>query len=230
MNHFWCVKITYYLHFFDSNRLIARLLLPQGNIPCDLCPFNILKFELKEGVSKNLILLNLFFCLACLIAPTPFPFATFFLLSFFMCCLSCCPSPFLPFFCPSCFLWFFGVLVLTTPLFLSFFLSCLSYCHTHTFSFSFSFILSFHTFPSSLLSLACPTAHSHNLPLSFFLPLYPITTLTFFPFYLILPCLSSQAHIHILSPSLCPFFFHVATHTPIFPFHRHKQGGKKHIT
>jgi hypothetical protein len=150
MNHFWCVKITYYLHFFDSNGLIVRLLLPQGNIPCDLCPFNVYKFALKEGVSKNLILLNLFFRLACLIAPTPFPFATFFLLSFFMHYLSCCPSPSLPFFCPSCFLWFFGVLVLQPLYFFpSFYHAYPIATHTH-FPFLFFYIVFPYTpfFPS----------------------------------------------------------------------------------
>ncbi len=102
MNHFQCMEIINYLHLFDSSGLIAKLSISQGNIPCNLCPFNIREFTLKEGVNKNFILLNPSFYLACHIAPLPL--SLFMAFSFFMFCLS--------FFC-----------------------------------------------------LACPTAHSHNLPL-----------------------------------------------------------------
>jgi len=161
---------------------------------------------LKKGVSKNLILLNLFFALLVLL---PQPLSLLLPFSFYpsLCIAYHVALPLLFLF--FALLVFFDFLVsLSYNPFISFLLSIMPILlpHTHIFLF-FSFILSFHTLPSSLLSLACPTAQSHNLPLSFFLPLYPITTHTFFPFYLILPCLSSQAHTHILSPSLCPFFF-----------------------
>jgi hypothetical protein len=215
-----CMVIIDYLRLFDSSGRIAKLSISQGNIPCNLCPFNIKEFTLKKGVNKNFIIFNPSFYLAC---PFVAPFFSLFLaFSFFMFCLSYYPFPFLPFF-PSSFLACLSYYHTHFPSFTLFcaiathsllpslystypfththtpsfsFLPCLSYYHTHFPSFIFFVLLQhtpffllctlpilshIHTLPLSLFCLACPTTHSHNLPL-------------FIPFT----------------------FFHVATHTPLF--------------
>jgi hypothetical protein len=77
INHFQCIEIKHYFHLFNSTGLIARLPLPQGNIPCNLCLFNIREFALKKGVSKNLIFFNPSFALLVLL---PHPLFLFFYL------------------------------------------------------------------------------------------------------------------------------------------------------
>ncbi len=108
------MEITDYLHLLDSSGLIAKLSISQGSIPCNLCPFNIREFTLKERVNKNFIL-NPSFYLACLIALPLFPFLW--------------PFPFL------CFAFlFFALFVLRHTHIISLFssLSFFSCCHTHT--------------------------------------------------------------------------------------------------
>ncbi len=53
MIHLWYMEIMDCLHFFNWNGLIARLPFSQGNIPCDLYPFNIRKFALKKRCQQE---------------------------------------------------------------------------------------------------------------------------------------------------------------------------------
>lgn len=166
---------TNYLHLFDSSGLIAKLSISQGNIPCNLCFFNIREFTLKKCVNKNFILL---FTVLVLL---PHPLFLFFWLFFSLCfAYPIAPPPFSLFF-PSSFLSLFGILVLLLLSFfpsfclecptishtLSFFHSFWSYCNNIPSSF-FLLYLSSQTYTHSLFlffCLTCPTAHSHNLPL-----------------------------------------------------------------
>ncbi len=122
-----------YLHFFYFSELIVKLLLSQVNILCNLCPFNIREFVLKESVISYIILLNphhhlfpFFFpfpslCLAYHVAPPPL---TLFLL-LFLSCLSYYPYV-------SFLLFALPILLPHTLFFFPSFLSC---CHTCPFSF-----------------------------------------------------------------------------------------------
>jgi hypothetical protein len=150
------------LHFFDSDGLITKFLPSQNSIPCNLCIFNIKESALKDGVNKNLILLNPSFYLACPIAPPP--------LSLFMSYLS------------YCFSFFFLFL---TPLLFSLFLACLSYYPFLSFLTSTLPILLPHTL---LLSLFLSCCHTH--PFSVFLPYLFSHTYTHTPSFPFLPCLS----------------------------------------
>jgi hypothetical protein len=172
MNHFQCMEIKDYLHLSNSSGLIARLLLPQGSIPCDLFLFNIREFELKKGFSMNLIFFNPSFALLVLL---PYPLFLFFY-----------PSPFFllyasPSFWRACLTALFFALHIThTHTFfrsfmscchtLSFFHSFMSCCHTHFFFRSFMSFCHTHFFFRSFMSFC----HTH--PSSIFMPHLPSYT------------------------------------------------------
>jgi hypothetical protein len=162
-----------YLHLFNLSGLIAKFLLSQGCIPCNLCHFNIREFALKEGVSKNLIIFNPFFKTLLILLPHPlFPFF--------------CPSPSfllyaLPILLPSPFLPFFALLIF------SLFLACLSYYPSLSFPLSTPLVLLAHTHFPYLPLLCLVVTHT---PCPSFWPTYLVThTLSlspspsFYPFH-----------------------------------------------
>jgi len=159
--------------------------------------------------------------------------------------LSCCPSPFVLFLTPFLFslflacLFYYPFLSFLISTFLSYchthsiFPSFLSCCHTHPFPFFLPYLSSHtythtHTLPHTLLGIACPTIHSHNLPLSFLLSIFLFLSCYhtyIIPFLLFLPCLSSHTHV----PSFHPFhsFSCCHTHTPNSFFYKHKENKKQ---
>jgi hypothetical protein len=183
-----------------------------------------------------------------LLVLLPQPFSLLLPFSFFpsLCIAYHVALPPLFLFFPFLFSLIFWCACPTTPLFRSFFLSCLSYCHTHTHThthfFSFSFISSCHTLHSSSFSPTYLPTHTH-------IPFFPLLVLphthiiSLFPFFypsILLPHTPSSLsisfyptylhrHTHTFFLPLFVLFFHVATHTPIFPFHRHLGWKKKNI-
>jgi hypothetical protein len=161
-------------------------------------------------------------------------------------CLSRCPSPSFPFF--SLLIFFDFLVCLSYNPSLSFLLSIMpillphTHTHTHTHFFSFSFISSCHTLHSSSFSPTYLPTHTH-------IPFFPLLVLphthiiSLFPFFypsILLPHTPSSLsisfyptylhrHTHTFFLPLFVLFFHVATHTPIFPFHRHLGWKKKNI-
>jgi hypothetical protein len=136
-------------------------------------------------------------------------------------CLSYFPS-----FCPTYHTHTFFLSSFFVMLPHTLFFSLFSIMLPHTplfFLYALPTLLHIHTLPLSLFCFACPTTYSHNLPLSFLLPFFSFSILlphttcslstSFYPAYL-----QTCTHFPSLLLSI-PFpFFHVATHTPIFPF------------